>query len=107
MTPSIPYFLSVVALVSISAGIFSALTAARIQAPTELTQFGTGILGVILCAGLAYAAFFVLDPDPVSEFDDPVPRHLRTLPITGFSAIIWLPIYMSLFIKLHRRHAAT
>lgn len=96
------YFLGTVVLVSVIAGIVAAQVAAQLPFFDMIGTFSAGLFGLALCFALAYAMFFVLDPDPVSEFDAPVPLYLRTLPITTFAGFLWLPIFVVLFNRLRR-----
>ncbi len=97
------FFFASVLLVSIIASVLIAEAVLRAPFFDQIGPFSAGLLGIAACFIFAYAAFYLLDPDPVSEFDTPVPLHLRTLPITGFSAMIWLPIYVTIFNRLRRR----
>lgn len=103
---TVMYFFAAIILVS----AFSATVAAGAIVQTPLLEilgpFSTGLVGVAGCFLLAGALLFVLDPDPVSGLDGALPRLMRTLPITGLSAILWLPIYVSLFNRRRRVRAA-
>ncbi|MFT5613701.1 MAG: hypothetical protein ACI8Q6_000977 [Granulosicoccus sp.] len=96
-------FLALIVVVSIIVSIVVATTVIRAPFYDIIGPFSAGLLGAAACFVLAYCGFFILDPDPVSEFDIPTPLYLRTLPITGLSAIIWLPVYMTIFSKLSRK----
>ncbi len=97
------FFFASVALVSIIASILIALTVINAPFFDAIGPFSAGLMGVAACFAFAYVSFYLLDPDPVSEFDAPVPLHIRTLPITGFSALVWLPIYVTIFNRLRRK----
>lgn len=97
------FFFASVLLVSVIASILIALTVINAPFFDAIGPFSAGLLGVAACFAFAYTAFYMLDPDPVSEFDNPIPLHIRTLPITGFSAMIWLPIYVTIFNRLRRK----
>jgi len=97
------FFFASVILVSVIASVLIAEAVLRAPFFDIIGPFSAGLLGIAACFAFAYAAFYLLDPDPISEFDAPVPLHLRTLPITGFSAMIWLPIYVTIFNRLRRR----
>lgn len=99
------FFFACVILVSVIASILIALTVINAPFFDAIGPFSAGLLGVAACFVFAYVCFYLLDPDPVSEFDAPVPLHLRTLPITSFSALIWLPIYVTIFNRLCRIRA--
>ncbi len=100
------FFFASVILVSVIASIL--IAQAVINAPffDAIGPFSAGLLGLAACFVFAYAAFYLLDPDPVSEFDAPVPLYIRTLPITGFSAFLWLPIYATVFNRLRRKRVS-
>ncbi len=106
MTGTMFVFLASVILVSVIISILVSTTAIRSPVYRALGPFAAGLAGAAICFVVAYVSFFLLDPDPVSEFDPQVPLYLRTLPITGFSAIFWLPIYMIVFTRLHRQGGA-
>ena len=97
------FFFASVLLVSVIASIV--IAQAVVMAPffDQIGPFSAGLLGVVACFAFAYGSFYLLDPDPVSKFDIPVPLHIRTLPITAFSTFIWLPIYVTIFNKLRRK----
>ncbi len=97
------FFFASILLVSIIASILIAQSILRVPFFDDIGPFSAGLLGVAACFTLAYGCFYLLDPDPVSEFDTPVPLYIRTLTITGFSAMIWLPIYVTIFNRLRRR----
>ncbi len=97
------FFFASVLLVSVIASILIAMAVLRAPFFDDIGPFSAGLLGVAACFLFAYAAFYMLDPDPISEFDAPVPLYIRTLPITGFSAMIWLPIYVTIFNRLRRK----
>jgi hypothetical protein len=103
MTGPVLQLLAAVVLVSIIVSILIALAAIQLARYPMLGPPLAGLIGAAACFALAYLAFFLLDPDPMSEFDARVPLYLRTLPITGFSAFFWLPTYMVVFSKLRRR----
>jgi hypothetical protein len=98
-------FLGLIVVVSIIVSIVVATAVIRAPFFDLIGPFSAGLLGAGACFVLAYLGFFILDPDPVSEFDNPVPLYIRTLPITGFSAMIWLPIYTTVFNRLRRKRA--
>lgn len=98
-------FLALIIVVSIIVSIVVATAVIRAPFFDMIGPLSAGLLGAAACFVLAYSGFFILDPDPVSEFDAPVPLYLRTLPITGLSAMIWLPVYMTVFSKLSRKRA--
>lgn len=100
---TIALFLALVVVVSIIVSILVATSVIRAPLYDRIGPFSSGLLGAAACFVLAYVGFYILDPDPVSEFDAPVPLYLRTLPITGLSAMIWLPFYMTIFSKLSRK----
>jgi len=100
------FFFASVLLVSIIASILIALTVINAPFFDTIGPFSAGLLGIAACFTFAYLSFYLLDPDPVSEFDYPVPLYIRTLPITGFSAMIWLPIYVTIFNRLRRKRIA-
>ena len=97
------FFFASVILVSIIASIVIAQAVIRLPFFDDIGPFSAGLLGIAACFIFAYISFFLLDPDPVSKFDAPVPLYLRTLPITAFSAFIWLPIYVTIFNRLRRK----
>jgi len=99
------FFLGSIILVSIIVALLMAQLVVNVPFFDAFGPFSIGLLGVAGCFVLAYGAFFVLDPDPVSEFDAQVPLYMRTLPITGFSAFFWLPIYANTFNRLRRLRA--
>lgn len=99
------FFFGCILLVSIIISLLVAQVVVHLPFFDDIGPFSAGLLGVAGCFALAYVFFFLLDPDPVSEFDVPVPLYIRTLPITGMSAMIWLPIYVSIFNRLRRRRA--
>lgn len=101
----VSYFLICVLLVSVIVSLIMAQLIVSVPFFDAIGPFSAGLLGVAGCFLLAYAGFFVLNPDPVSEFDPQVPLYLRTLPITGFSAFLWLPIYASVFNRLRRKRS--
>lgn len=96
------FFFASVLLVSVIASILIAQAILRAPFFDDIGPFSAGLLGVAACFVFAYVSFYLLDPDPVSEFDAPVPLYIRTLPITGFSAMVWLPIYVTIFNRLRR-----
>ncbi|WP_424988584.1 hypothetical protein [Microbulbifer sp. S227A] len=96
------FFFAAILLVSIISAIVAAEVAAQPPLLSLLGSFSTGLLGLALCALLATTLLFMLDPDPVTGLDAPLPRLMRTLPIAGLSALLWLPIYLSLFGRLRR-----
>ena len=98
-------FLGLTVAVSIIVSIVVATAVIRAPFFDLIGPFSAGLLGAAACFVLAYIGFFILDPDPVSEFDNQVPLYIRTLPITGFSAMIWLPIYTTVFNRLRRTRA--
>jgi hypothetical protein len=100
------FFFASVLLVSLIASLLIAEAVLRAPFFDAIGPFSAGLLGIGACFIFAYGAFYLLDPDPISEFDAPVPLYLRTLPITAFSAFIWLPIFVSIFNRL-RRHRVT
>ncbi len=97
------FFFASIILVSVIASIFIAQSVINAPFFDAIGPFSAGLLGLAACFAFAYIAFYLLDPDPVSEFDAPVPLHIRTLPITGFSAMIWLPVYVTIFNRLRRK----
>lgn len=99
-------FLALIVVVSIIVGIVVATAMVRAPFIDLIGPFSTGLLGAVGCFVLAYIGFFILNPDPVSKVDNPVPLFVRTLPITGFSAMIWLPIFTTVFNRLRRKRAA-
>lgn len=103
---SVFVFLALIVVVSIIVSIVVATAVIRAPFFDLIGPFSAGLLGAAGCFVLAYIGFFILDPDPVSEFDSPVPLYVRTLPITGFSAMIWLPIYTTVFNRLRRQRAS-
>jgi hypothetical protein len=100
------FFFASIILVSVIASIFIAQTVINAPFFDQIGPFSAGLLGVAACFLFAYLSFYLLDPDPVSEFDVPVPLHIRTLPITAFSAMVWLPIYVTIFNRLRRKRIA-
>ncbi len=103
MIGSVPYFLACVTLVSVIVSVLAALSMHHLAPALGLNNFATVIFGLAGCIVLSFASFYLLDPDPVSEFDTPVPLHWRTLTVTGFAALIWLPIYLVVHSKLARK----
>ena len=103
---TIPIFLAIVLLVSVIVSILVAGLIVRLPFYDAIGPFSAGLLGLTICFVLAYAGFYLLDPDKPSEFDPQVPLHIRTLPITGLSAIIWLPIFSIVFNRLRKVRAA-
>ncbi len=101
------FFFASVILVSIIASILIAMAVLRAPFFDDIGPFSAGLLGVAACFAFAYVSFYLLNPDPVSEFDAPVPLYLRTLPITVFSAMIWLPVYVTIFNRLRRKRVPT
>jgi hypothetical protein len=97
------FFFASILLVSVIASILIAQMILSAPFFDTIGPFSAGLLGLAACFVFAYVAFYLLDPDPVSEFDAPVPLYIRTLPITGFSAILWLPIFVSIFNRLRRK----
>ncbi len=97
------FFFGSVVLVSIIVSVFMAQVMTNAPFFDAIGPFSAGLLGLLGCFLTAYAFFLILDPDPVSELDVPVPLLVRTLPITGFSAFVWLPIYVTLFNRLRRK----
>ena len=100
------FFFASILLVSVVASVLSAQMVVNARNLETLGAFSTGLVGVAVCFLVSYGLFFLLDPDPVSNLDIQVPLYQRTLPITGFSACIWLPIYTTLFNKLRRKRQA-
>lgn len=94
MTNAVGYFLVSVCLVSVIVSVLAAMVVAGVATRYALTRAGFYALGLGLCFLGAYAFFFVLDPDPVSEFDVQIPLWRRTLSVTGFSVMVWLPVYL-------------
>ena len=101
------FFFASLILVSIIASVLIAEAVLRMPFFDTIGPFSVGLLGVAACFIFAYVAFYLLDPDPVSEFDAPVPLYIRTLPITGFSAMIWLPVFVTIFNRLRRVRGAS
>lgn len=99
----IVFFFGTLLLVSIIVSLLVAQTVMHLPFFDAIGPFSAGLLGVAACFVLAYGFFYLLDPDPVSKFDVQVPLYQRTLPITGMSALIWLPIYVTIFNKLRRK----
>lgn len=97
------FFLASVVLVSIIASVLIAQLVIKAPFFDSIGSFSAGLLGVAGCFAVAYVFFFLLNPDPVSEFDAPSPLYLRTLTITGLSAFVWLPIYTAIFNRLRRK----
>ncbi len=97
------FFFASIILVSIIASILIAQAVLHLPFFDVIGPFSAGLIGVAACFFLAYVSFYLLDPDPVSQFDAPAPLYIRTLPITGFSAMIWLPIYVTVFNRLRRK----
>lgn len=97
------YFFAMIILVSVIVSILIAQLVANAALIGSMGAFSTGLLGVAGCFALATAIFFLFDPDPVSGQDAPLARLMRNLPITGLSAIIWLPIFTTVFNRLRRK----
>ena len=100
------FFLASVVLVSIIASVLIAQLVIKAPFFDSIGSFSAGLLGVAGCFVVAYAFFFLLNPDLVSEFDAPSPLYMRTFTITGLSAFIWLPIYTAVFNRLRRKRGA-
>ena len=100
---TLAFFFTSVILVSILGSILIAWAVLRLPFFDDIGPFSAGLIGVAAYFIFAYGAFYLLDPDPVSKFDVPVPLYIRTLPITGFSAFIWLPVYIIIFNRLRRK----
>lgn len=96
------FFFAAVTLVSIISAIVAAEIVAQPSMLAILGPFSTGLLGLAACFALAASLLFIRDPDPVSGLDATIPRFMRTLPITGLAAMLWLPMYLSLFNRLRR-----
>lgn len=96
-------FFTTITLVSIIASILIAQMILLAPFYDAIGPFSAGLLGLAACFVFAFIAFYMLDPDPMSEFEAPVPLYTRTLPITGFSAIIWVPIFVTIFNRLRRK----
>lgn len=99
-------FLGHLVLVSVIVSILVVLALVPAGHRWGLSAFLTGLIGILACFVLAYVSFYLLDPDPVSEFDAPVPLYQRTLTVTGFSALFWLPLFLNLFTRMRRRLGA-
>ena len=97
------YLLLCVSLVSVIVSLVVAMMAAPYFATSGFSVFGSGLIGTLMCFGLTFAVFFLLDPDPATEFEKASSRYGRTLPITGFSMLIWLPLYLFVHGKLMRK----
>lgn len=100
---SLIFFFAALALVSIIVSILAATAVMSTGVHDRIGAFSTGLIGVAICAALAFAALYLIDPDPVSGYDTPMQHAMRTLPLTAFSALIWLPIYMSVYSMLRRK----
>ncbi|MEY8827882.1 hypothetical protein AB9K34_05640 [Sedimentitalea sp. XS_ASV28] len=100
------FFFATILLVSIISAIVAAGVAAQPPLLSLMGPFSAGFLGLAICALLATGLLFMLDPDPVTGLDAPLPRLMRTLPITGLAAVLWLPVFLSLFGRLRRVRAA-
>lgn len=96
------FFFAAIVLVSVISAIVAAEIAVQPPLLSVLGAFSTGLLGLAACFVLAATLLFILDPDPVSGLDAALPRLMRTLPITGLAAFLWLPMYLSLFNRLRR-----
>lgn len=92
-------------IVSILVSLLAAQLVIQLPFFDAIGPFSAGLLGVVMCFTLAYGFLYFLDPDPISEFDVQVPLYLRTLPITGLSAFIWLPVYVTIFNRLRRQRS--
>ncbi len=62
----------------------------------------SGVAGGAICAGMVFGLFWALNPDPPEK--DAPPTVGATATMTGFSALIWLPIYLYSFNAVTRRH---
>ena len=97
--------LLVVALsVAVSLGAARLVTGPWLSGRT--TRLTSGLVGVALCAAAAFAALYALDPDPVYGAGDWLSRARRALPVTGLSAIVWLPVYLAAFTAGWKRAAS-
>ncbi len=94
------FFFASIILVSVITAILAALLVARAPLIGTLGPFSTGLLGLAACFLLACGLFYLLDPDPVAGADAPLSRLMRNLPVTGLSALIWLPVFVTLFNRL-------
>lgn len=96
------FFFAAIVLVSVISSIVVAEFVVQPQLLSVLGPFSTGLLGLAACFALAATLLFILDPDPVSGLDAALPRLMRTLPIAGLAAFLWLPMYLSLFNRIRR-----
>lgn len=93
--------LVLIVAVAVSFGVAELVT--RPWVAERTTTLSAGLLGVAICALMAFGMLFALDPDPVFGADDLLSRLRRTAPLTGLSAILWLPIFMVVYTVRRRR----
>lgn len=90
-----------VAAIVVSLGVAEVVTQPWIAART--TKFSAGLIGVALCTVVAFMMLFALDLDPIYGETDWLSRARRTMPVTGLSAILWLPVFLMVYSMRRRR----
>lgn len=68
-----------------------------------LGPFRAGLLGIVICAGLAVLGFGLADLDHIPLAENPKARFWEAVQLAGASAILWLPVYLFAFSRARRR----
>jgi len=71
-------------------------------APPSIALGATGFAGVTVCAAMVFGLLWAINPDPPEEGERPTVA--ATAEMTGFAALLWLPIYLYSFTAMSRRY---
>ena len=70
--------------------------------PEAFASTFAGVLGGMACACLVFIMFWSLNPDP-PRHNEGRPTVAATATMTGFSGLIWLPLYLYAYAGIARR----